>query len=143
MGKPSALPQDSWRSTIPGRSETGDRPSALLPISPTLPPTERENYRQRVGESQASAFLERQNALLPSHEPPLPEGGKAFHCVPDLSGKDGDAVERVPTGFMAGHKPVRNKGLPMNRTAAGPRPRHDKGALKDPRQCHTWYDGRR
>jgi len=33
-----------------------------------------------------------------SHEPPLPEGRDAFHCVPDISGNDGDAVERVPTG---------------------------------------------
>jgi hypothetical protein len=37
-----------------------------------------------------------------SREPPLPEGRDAFHCVPDFCGKDGDAVERVPTGFMGG-----------------------------------------
>ena len=37
--------------------------------------------------------------LDPAPEPPLPEGRDAFHCVPDFSGTDGDAVERVPTGF--------------------------------------------
>ena len=26
-------------------------------------------------------------------------GRAAFHCVPDFCGQDGDAVERVPTGF--------------------------------------------
>ena len=37
-----------------------------------------------------------------SHEPAIQAGRDAFHCVPEFSGEDGDAVERVPTGFMAG-----------------------------------------
>jgi len=39
---------------------------------------------------------------MPSHEPPIQAGRDAFHCVPEFSGEDGDAVERVPTGFMGG-----------------------------------------
>ena len=42
--------------------------------------------------------------LKPFPEPPIQAGRDAFHCVPDFSGKDGDAVERVPTRFMAGEQ---------------------------------------
>ena len=43
-------------------------------------------------------------AFPPPHEPPLRKGRDAFHCVPDFCGQDGDAVERIPTGFRGARR---------------------------------------
>ena len=56
-----------------------------------------------------------------SVEPPRPEGRDAFHCVPDFSGNDGDAVERVPTGFM-GDEQVRQDLADSQEPARGRSP---------------------
>jgi hypothetical protein len=45
-------------------------------------------------------------------------GRDAFHCVPEFSGEDGDAVERVPTRFMAGKHVREDEGTSHDRTRA-------------------------
>ena len=80
-----------------------------------------------------------------SHEPPIQAGRDAFHCVPECSGEDGDAVERVPTGFMGGehvredeaaaHEPVR--GLQSAGTLDRPTRPDLSMALDDPTVLRT------
>ena len=48
--------------------------------------------------------------MAPCHEPPIQAGRDAFYCVPEFSGEDEDAVERVPTGFMAAEHVGKDEG---------------------------------
>ena len=53
-------------------------------------------------------WLDGDRTATASQEPPIQAGRDAFHCVPEFSGEDGDAVERVPTGSMAGEQVRQN-----------------------------------
>jgi hypothetical protein len=94
----------------------GYRPVVAFDCDPAAVRIARANARR----NRAKVRFNRQDlARWATHEPPIQPGRDAFHCVPDLSGRDGDAVERVPTRFMAGeqvrmepgatHEPVRGR----------------------------------
>ena len=92
----------------------------LLPVPPDQ---DLEGAVYRTGSPAARSVSRRWAVgLRGAHAPP--RGRDAFHCVPDFSGEDGDAVERVPTGFMAPtrgwqhvaalHEPVPSKAPPLS-----------------------------
>jgi hypothetical protein len=68
-----------------------------------------EEYRQvyRDGTRNLVEWLTRTSF----REPPIQAGRDAFHRVPEFSGADGDAVERVPTGFMSDEQVRKHEGV--------------------------------
>jgi hypothetical protein len=60
---------------------------------------------------------------------PFREGRDAFHCVPDCGLKNGDAVERVPTGLRGSRRALVRRILSMNRSATVRKARRRAGPV--------------
>src|SRR5258708_3433284 len=88
-------------------------------ITSTLPKLTKKGNAASMprGEARFSSlrFAERVLKMLPPHEPLITIGRDVFHRVPKLAPKDGDAVERVPTGFRGSMHELFDESSPLGR----------------------------